>query len=375
MSTVSAAEASAATGWDVARAKVATGVATAVTPRIAMVLLGTGVVGGALLKLLNTSAAASVRLVGAANSRRQQTDAVNLASRSLREHLNTRQGDLRDDAALLAALDASDATAKVVVDATASVALASCHAQWLARGYHVVTANKALAGGELPGWIALQAAVTNGGRYGDSATVGAGLPVLSTLRRLRGCGDALLTLEGVFSGSLSWLFNQYDGSRPFSELLREARRLGYTEPDPRSDLSGEDVARKLLIIARNAGFALGTDEVNVQGLVPESLRALDTESFLGRLEELDEPLARLHAEAKSHGCVLRFLARLNQRGRARVGLTEVPLTHPAARLYGTDNQFALTTTRYNAQPLVIQGPGAGPEVTAQALLGDLLALG
>jgi aspartokinase/homoserine dehydrogenase 1 len=340
-----------------------------------MVLLGTGVVGGALLKLLNTSAAASVRLVGAANSRRQQTDAVSLASRSLREQLNTRQGDLRDDAALLAALDASDATAKVIVDATASVALASCHAQWLARGYHVVTANKALAGGELPGWIALQAAVTNGGRYGDSATVGAGLPVLSTLRRLRGCGDALLTLEGVFSGSLSWLFNQYDGSRPFSELLREARRLGYTEPDPRSDLSGEDVARKLLIIARNAGFALGTDEVDVQGLVPESLRALDTESFLGRLEELDEPLARLHAEAKSHGCVLRFLARLNQRGRARVGLTEVPLTHPAARLYGTDNQFALTTTRYNAQPLVIQGPGAGPEVTAQALLGDLLALG
>ena len=340
-----------------------------------MVLLGTGVVGGALLKLLNTSAAASLRLVGAANSRRQQTDAVSLASRSLREQLNTRQGDLRDDAALLAALDASDATAKVIVDATASVALASCHAQWLARGYHVVTANKALAGGELPGWIALQAAVTNGGRYGDSATVGAGLPVLSTLRRLRGCGDALLTLEGVFSGSLSWLFNQYDGSRPFSELLREARRLGYTEPDPRSDLSGEDVARKLLIIARNAGFALGTDEVDVQGLVPESLRALDTESFLGRLEELDEPLARLHAEAKSHGCVLRFLARLNQRGRARVGLTEVPLTHPAARLYGTDNQFALTTTRYNAQPLVIQGPGAGPEVTAQALLGDLLALG
>jgi len=375
MSAVSVVEASAATGRDVARARVATGIAAAATPRIAMVLLGTGVVGGALLKLLNTSAAASVRLVGAANSRRQQTDAVSLASRSLREQLNTRQGDLRDDAALLAALDASDATAKVIVDATASVALASCHAQWLARGYHVVTANKALAGGELPGWIALQAAVTNGGRYGDSATVGAGLPVLSTLRRLRGCGDALLTLEGVFSGSLSWLFNQYDGSRPFSELLREARRLGYTEPDPRSDLSGEDVARKLLIIARNAGFALGTDEVNVQGLVPESLRALDTESFLGRLEELDEPLARLHAEAKSHGCVLRFLARLNQRGRARVGLTEVPLTHPAARLYGTDNQFALTTTRYNAQPLVIQGPGAGPEVTAQALLGDLLDLG
>jgi homoserine dehydrogenase len=345
----------------------------ATAPAIAIVLLGTGVVGGALLKLLNTPAASSLRLVGAANSRRQQTDPASLASRSLREQLN-HQGDARDNAGLLAALDASGAAVRVIVDASASAPLASRHAEWLARGYHVVTANKALAGGELPGWRALQAAVALGGRYGDSATVGAGLPVLSTLRRLRTCGDSLLTLEGVFSGSLSWLFNQYDGSRPFSALLREARQLGYTEPDPRSDLSGEDVARKLLIIARTAGFSLGTDEVDVQGLVPEPLRALDTESFLARLEELDEPLAKLHADAKSRSCVLRFLARLNQRGRARVGLVEVPLSHPAARLYGTDNQFALTTTRYNTQPLVIQGPGAGPEVTAQALLGDVLAL-
>jgi aspartokinase/homoserine dehydrogenase 1 len=109
--------------------------------------------------------------------------------------------------------------------------------------------------------------------------------------------------------------------------------------------------------------------------VPEALRGLGTEAFLARLAELDAPLAARYAAAKSRGCVLRFLARLNQRGHARVGLVEVPLTHPAARLYGTDNQFALTTTRYHAQPLVIQGPGAGPEVTAQALLGDVLALG
>lgn len=339
----------------------------------AIVLLGTGVVGGALLKLLNTPAAASLRLVGAANSRRQQIQPDKLADRALREKLKS-HGDARDDTALLSALDTSGAAVKVIIDATANAGLAARHADWLARGYHVVTANKALAGGELPGWRALQAAVAEGGRYGDSATVGAGLPVLSTLRRLRACGDALLTLEGVFSGSLSYLFNQYDGSQPFSALLREARKLGYTEPDPRSDLSGEDVARKLLIIARNAGFALGADEVDVESLVPEALRAVDTDTFLARLEELDGPLAKRHAEAKVRGGVLRFLARLNQRGKARVGLVEVPATHPAARLYGTDNQFALTTTRYHSQPLVIQGPGAGPEVTAQALLGDVLAL-
>ncbi len=341
---------------------------------IAIVLLGTGVVGGALLKLLCTPAAARIRLVAAANSKRQQTDPGKLASRQLREQIRT-EGDRRDNAALLAALDASGAAVKVIVDATANASLAARHAEWLERGYHVVTANKALAGGELTGWRALQAATAPGkAHYGDSATVGAGLPVLSTLRRLRSCGDALLTLEGVFSGSLSYLFNQYDGSVPFSTLLGEARRLGYTEPDPRSDLSGEDVARKLLILARQAGFSLNSDEVEVESLVPEALRELSTDAFLERLAELDAPLAARAAEARGRGHVLRYLARLNQRGHARVGLVEVPSTHPAARLYGTDNQFALTTTRYNTQPLVIQGPGAGPEVTAQALLGDVLAL-
>lgn len=340
----------------------------------AIVLLGTGVVGGAFLKLLDTPVAGRIRLVGVANSRRQQTRPLQLANRGLRNQLSS-HGDARDDAALLDALERSDVTTRVIVDATASAELAMSHAAWLAQGYHVVTANKSLAGGNLAGWLALQTATASGGRYGDSATVGAGLPVISTLRRLRQCGDALLFLEGVFSGSLSYLFNQYDGSQPFSSLLAQARKHGYTEPDPRSDLSGEDVARKLLILARIAGFALNTDEIEVENLVPLSLRELDTASFLARLEELDAPLAARHAEASSRGNALRYLARLNQRGHARVGLVEVPPAHPASRLYGTDNQFALSTTRYNTQPLVIQGPGAGPEVTAQALLGDVLALG
>ena len=281
-----------------------------------MVLLGSGVVGGALLKLFNTPAAASLRLVGAANSRRQQVNATALASRDLREQLDS-QGAPRDNANLLAALDASGASVKTIVDATASASLAWQHPEWLARGYRVVTANKALVGGDLVGWDALQLALAQGGHYGDSATVGAGLPVLSTLRRLQRCGDQLLAVEGVFSGSLSWLFNQYDGSRPFSALLREARALGYTEPDPRADLSGEDAARKLLIIARNAGFSLTAGEVQVENFVPLALRALDIKSFMARLEELDAPIAARHAVARSRGCMLRFLARLNQRGLAR----------------------------------------------------------
>lgn len=341
---------------------------------VALALLGTGVVGGALLRLLDTPAAACIRLVGVANSRRQQT-APGALSRRERQAALARMGDPRNDELLLAALTASGAVSKVVVDATASPVLAARHAEWLGRGYHVVTANKSLAGGALAGWRVLQAAIASGARYGDSATVGAGLPVLSSLRRLRACGDALITLEGVFSGSLSYLFNRYYGRQPFSVLLRQARERGYTEPDPRCDLSGDDVARKLLILARTAGFALSVNEVDVENLVPEALRSGDAATFLSRLGELDAPLAERHAQAASRGRSLRYLARLNQRGHARVGLVEVAPDHPAARLSGTDNQFALTTTRYHSQPLVIQGPGAGPEITAQALLGDVLELG
>ena len=339
---------------------------------IAVVLFGTGKVGGAFLQLLRTPAGEHLRLVGAANSRHQQTQPEVLAERRLRERLNI-AGEARDDAALLHALLASGARDKVIIDATASAELAARHPDWLVRGCHVVTANKALAGGTLDGWHALQTA-SQDTHYGDSATVGAGLPALATLRRLHACGDKVTRIEGVFSGSFSYLFNHYDGRCPFSTLLREACALGYTEPDPRADLSGEDVARKLLILARAAGFPLQRSDIEVENLVPEALRDVPQDEFLDRLDELDAPVAARHAAAVSHDCVLRYLARFDADGRARVGLAEVPAPHPAAHLQGADNLFAFTTQRYAQRPLVIQGAGAGPEVTAQALLGDILDL-
>lgn len=339
---------------------------------VAVVLLGTGKVGGAFLQLLRTPAGGNLRLVGAANSRHQQTRPAALAERRLRERLDA-AGEARDDAVLLRALHAHAAQRKVVIDATASCELAARHPEWLAHGCHVVTANKALAGGDLAGWRALQAGCAQGSRYGDSATVGAGLPALGTLRRLHACGDAITRIEGVFSGSFSYLFNQFDGRQPFSTLLREACALGYTEPDPRADLSGEDVARKLLILARAAGFALQRSDIQVENLVPEALRSVARGEFLERLNELDDALAARLDAARARGHVLRYLARFDADG-ARVGLAEVACDHPAAHLAGADNLFAFTTQRYQQRPLVIQGAGAGPEVTAQALLGDVLAL-
>jgi aspartokinase/homoserine dehydrogenase 1 len=341
---------------------------------IAAVLLGTGVVGRALLGLLETPAGADVRLVGVANSTRQVVDSCGVVGDVAFARL-ARAVPNRNDDALLTALDESGAARRVIIDATASSETASRHAEWLARGYDVVTANKAAAAAATPAWHTLRAATSRGAcTYGDAATVGAGLPVLSTLRRRRACGDALVAIEGVFSGSLSWLFNTYDGSRPFSALLREARAFGYTEPDPRADLAGADVARKLVILARAAGRTLDIDAIEVENLVPAWLRNIDAATFIDNVEALDAPIEARRVEAAREGRVLRHLASLDTNGCARVALVAVDASHPAARVSGTDNLFAVTTERYRARPLVIQGPGAGAEVTAQALLGDLLAL-
>lgn len=342
-------------------------------PRLALALLGTGGVGRALLTLLATRQLPTLSLSGLANSSRQLVAAHGLDAASVLSRLDG-QAVLRADQALLDTLDASGALHRVVVDATASEAVARRHPSWLARGYHVVTANKALNGGSLADWHAIiNAADAGGTRYVASATVGAGLPVIDTLRRWQLSGDRATTIEGVFSGSLSWLFNRYDGSRPFSRLLAEARHAGYCEPDTRQDLSGADVARKLLILARSAGVELGLDQVEVENLVPAALRDVSAAGFEANLDLLDRDIAVRHAEANRQGRVLRYLARFDARG-ARVGLTAVTPDHPAAMLEGTENLFALSSNAYSREPLIIRGPGAGTTVTAQALLADVLQL-
>jgi homoserine dehydrogenase len=228
-------------------------------------------------------------------------------------------------------------------------------------------------------WRAIRAACTHGGtRYGDSATVGAGLPVLRSIRELQAGGDRIHAIAGVLSGSLAWLCNRYDGLRPFSGFVREARAAGYTEPDPREDLSGEDVRRKLLILARAAGVELDADEVDVASLVPPRLAALAGEDVDAALPALDTPLRERYAAAYKNGEKLRFIARLEGahagQTRASVGLESLSSDHPLAAGVGTDNRVAIWSDRYREQPLVIQGPGAGAQVTAAALLDDVLAI-
>ncbi len=338
-------------------------------------LIGPGKVGSALLEQLLAARSAlrqdpgvDLRLRVVADSRRMWLDHEN-------EHLGPHvSGTCTWRPSSLDAVGESLAglPCPVLIDCSASDRVASHYAHWLASGIHVVTPNKLAVSGPLERWQAIGQARAGGAQLRYEATVGAGLPVVQTLRDLLATGDTLQSVEGLFSGTLAWLFDGYDGKVPFSHRIREARELGYTEPDPRADLSGEDVARKLVILAREAGMDLSLEQVDVTSLVPPALHELDLETFLERMNELDDDLAERHALAASRGEVLRHVGRLEADGRASVRLLALPADHPLAQGRGCDNIVRFRSRRYPDPGLRVQGPGAGPEVTAAGVFADLL---
>ena len=219
----------------------------------------------------------------------------------------------------------------------------------------------------------VQEAAARGRRVLHEATVGAGLPVIDTVRKLQESGDKILDIQGCPSGTLGFLFAELGRARPFSEALRDAMARGYTEPDPREDLSGQDVARKAVILARLVGWRGTLDDVAVETLVPASLADATLPEFLAQLGTLDAEWATRVQAAASRNAVLRYRADVSPKS-VRVGIVEVDRASPFASLSGTDNQFVFTTRRYRDRPLVITGPGAGPAVTAAGVLNDVLTL-
>jgi homoserine dehydrogenase len=353
--------------------------ATAVSASPAKVaLLGSGTVGLAVLARLaqwrGTHFGRRLSLVFAANTRLSLFDPEGLdpgeCASALSEAPRSGQGPRPSD--IIGAL--GDGGVRILIDATADARVATNHPALLDAGIHVATACKLAAGTSLTLWREIQdACERRGAGFGDRATVGAGLPLLRSLRELREGGDRIHGIAGVMSGSLAWLFDRFDGARPFSDLVREAHSKGYTEPDPRDDLSGEDVRRKILILARTAGFPLESSCVDVRSLVPAELEHLPAADSLRKLELLDGPLQAKLRQAKAEGASLRFVARLLD-GCATVRLEALAANDPLAGGSGTDNRVAIWSDRYRAQPLVIQGPGAGAGVTAAALLDDALRL-
>lgn len=260
----------------------------------------------------------------------------------------------------------------VVLDVTASQQVSSRYLEFANHGMHVISANKLAGSASSKSYHKLQDVFAKTSRHWlYNATVGAGLPVNHTVRDLRESGDKIMALSGVFSGTLSWLFQQFDGSVPFSELVDLAWQQGLTEPDPRVDLDGTDVMRKLVILARESGLELEPESVKVESLVPDSLLALSVDDFFYEAHQLDEVLAERLSKAQSQGKVLRYVARLSKEGKATVGVEALEEHHALANLLPCDNIFAIESKWYKDNPLVIRGPGAGRDVTAGALQSDL----
>ncbi|MDE1895014.1 MAG: bifunctional aspartate kinase/homoserine dehydrogenase I [Xanthomonadaceae bacterium] len=369
-------------GADATRALRAAHAAFWLSPQtISIGVIGPGQVGRALLAQLAATAPRlreranlDLRLRAVCDSRRMHLSDACIAPERALEALAGADVVAAELDAFAAHVRAEHLPHALIVDCSASDAVAARYAEWLAAGIHVVTPNKHAGSGDWLRYAAIRDAQRHGGRFLYEATVGAGLPVILTLRSLLDTGDVLHQVDGMFSGTLAWLFNSYDGSRPFSQLVLEARALGYTEPDPRDDLSGLDVSRKLVILAREAGRMLSLADVEVENLVPEQLRGIDRDAFLARVAEMDAPMqARLDA-ARAQGLSLRHLARLDADGRATVGVVALPSSHACCHTRLTDNLVQFRSDRYAENPLVIQGPGAGPEVTAAGVFGDMLTI-
>jgi len=259
----------------------------------------------------------------------------------------------------------------VLVDVTAAET-GPLHIEALQHGIHLVTANKKTLSGSMKLYRKLRAAAFERGLgYHFETTFGAGLPALFTLQDLLATHDRILRISGCLSGTLGYICTGLQQGRSFSEMVGEAKRLGYTEPDPRDDLSGLDVARKALIIAREIGAEIEMTDVELLGLVPPELMSVSTAEFMARLPELDQSFAARVQQARAADQVLRFLAEITP-AKVSVGLREVALASAEGQLQGPDNILVYQTERYRENPLVIRGPGAGAEVTAAGVFSDLL---
>lgn len=263
----------------------------------------------------------------------------------------------------------------VVIDCSTSEELPKHYVEWIERGIHIITPNKKAGTSKKSYYDSLMKAGRSLGRHFlYETTVGAGLPIIGTLKDLIQTGDTIKKIEGVFSGTLAYLFWKYDGTVPFSELVRDAKALGYTEPDPRDDLSGMDIVRKTVILAREIGMDVDVEDVPVKSLVPKELEHAGVDEFLDRLSMIDDDMLKLYRSAQGDGKMLKYVGVIDPQGSCKVELRGYPKDHSFARITGTDNIVAFTTNRYQDQPLVIQGPGAGPEVTAGGVFADLLRL-
>lgn len=364
---------------------------------INVAIVGVGLVGEQVVhQLMSASLRSSFRISSLHTSRRHlgiSGDSASLSASELIHRLKkdesesrTYSGGIEEVVSYLA--DPSKLPRPLlVVDCTSSQPLADAYPRILASHQtHLVTPNKKAFSGSDELNSAIERAIkASNNLVFNEATVGAGLPIISTLRELVMTGDELTKIEGIFSGTMSYIFNQFSQTTPtstsFSQVVSIAKEKGYTEPNPADDLNGSDVARKLSILARNVSAPLslpqGFQSVPTQSLIPEPLIQVDDPAkFMAMLPQFDSEFDKLRAAAFAEGCVLRYVGiiDLTTSGQPHVkaGLEKYPFSHPFATMTGSDNIISFHSKRYSPNPLTVRGSGAGAEVTAMGVVGDMI---
>ena len=345
-------------------------------------IVGVGLIGGTLLKQIDQQNAylrerrgMELKVVGLANSKNMIFDVDGIDLTDWKQQL-VDADDKIDLPVFVGRMRDLNMSNSIFVDNTADSKIASFYEAILDESISVSTPNKiATSSGYLQYQRLKNIADKRGVQFRYETNVGAGLPVISTLRDLIDSGDRINKIEGVLSGSLSYIFNNLDGSRPFHEIVREAKEKGFTEPDPRIDLSGKDVARKILILARETGVALDAEQVEVDSFLPDgAMEAESVDAFFDVLERHTDYFERMRTEAADAGKVLRMVATLDGE-EATVGVQAVGMDNPFYTLSGSDNMIVFTTDRYSVRPLVVRGPGAGAEVTAAGVFAEIIQIG
>ncbi|PAU93581.1 bifunctional aspartate kinase/homoserine dehydrogenase I [Aliifodinibius salipaludis] len=344
-------------------------------------LVGVGLIGGKLLDLIQQQAQKllddyhlELKLAGVSNSKKFLIDDEGISMVNWKERMMA-EGELADINHFIDQMSDLNLSNSIFIDCTASDEIASSYSNVLESNISIVTANKKANSSSLATYEKLQRlAFKHNVAYLYETNVGAGLPVVATLKEQVLTGDDVMRIEGVLSGTLSYIFNTFDGSSSFSEVVRTARDKGFTEPDPREDLNGQDVGRKLLILTREAGLKLEFDKIDIQNMVPEKARDVDTvEEFFDILEEHDDEFTKLFEDAASNNKKLCYIARYENE-KATVQLEQIGSEHPFYGLDGSDNIVAFKTRHYQKSPIVVKGPGAGADVTASGIIADILRI-
>ena len=346
---------------------------------INLFLVGTGLIGTALLKQIHTQSDTLAQeysllfnLIGMSNIKNMLFDkrGIDLSKWSSNLPVSNTRGDLEEFYNNMTGLNLQNS---IFIDCTASDEVVQMYNKILTANISIVTPNKKAVSGKYQQYLDIKkSARKHNVQFAYETNVGASLPIIGTIRDIIVSGDKIVKMEGVLSGTLSYIFNSFYEGKSFSTVVKEAKEKGYTEPDPREDLKGSDVARKLLILCREIGLRFELEDIYIENILPESLlKAKSIESFFKELKNFDQEFERKRKQAADNNCALRYIACL-ENNKAEILLKEVDENHPFYNLSKNDNILALYTTYGQDRPIVIKGPGAGVEVTAAGVLADII---